>query len=129
MTDVHLEVKTILNLRDKLAAAEARVEALQYLLDELTGDGLDLPDVGLRRTERRILGALMHTPGRRLTAEQLIAAYRADAPYADWPDPSTARVHIYNIRRKIAGTGIGITTHWRGDGYSATVEEPPKGDA
>jgi DNA-binding response OmpR family regulator len=119
------ELRQILELRDRLEKAENERDALRYLLDELTGmePAVRLPDVGLRRAEKRILGALLHTPGKRMTAPQLIAAYRADSPYADWPALTTASVHIYHIRRKTAGTGVEITTHWRGEGYSATWKE------
>jgi DNA-binding response OmpR family regulator len=101
-----------------------RCAAYEYLLDELTAipPDLGLDSLDLTMVQRRILGAMLHNPGKRMTKPQLVAAYRIDWPEADWPAPDTVDAHICNMRRRLKGTRVEIATHW-GAGYSATVKE------
>jgi DNA-binding response OmpR family regulator len=59
----------------------------------------------------------------------MLAAMMVDRPYADWPTPGVIDAQVCLMRKRLGpASPVKITTHW-GIGYSATIEETPKGDA
>lgn len=76
--------------------------------------------VRLTRHEMAVFETLLRAKGRCLSMgliEDAIYGLECDAP-----ESSPIRVRICALRRKLAGLGFKITTHW-GRGYSLTVEQ------
>ncbi len=95
--DVDAEVET---LRD-------RIEELESLI----GITQKLPDLGLSRTEMKVLGVIV---SRKIASQETIHG----AVYGGMSDRQvkTIDIHVCNIRRKLAPRGYEIKTSW-GNGF------------
>ena len=119
--------------RDELAALRDRVEELteenRQLKEALAAtdehDGLAL--LGVRGQPAVILGNLVKASPNVVFNQRLRHALQ-QSPFARGGDEAGqeegARVHVYRLRKRFAGTGVVFTTHW-GEGWSmprASVE-------
>lgn len=97
------------------------VDHLAWLLDEITWRpelGREpLPGLVLRPMECKLLAVLHAAGGRVVPKRAALAALYDDRPGGETPDAKLLDVFVCHLRRRLAGTGVEIVTHW-GEGWS-----------
>ena len=99
------------------AAVRAPVRHLRFGLDQLKRFG-----VGLTFTECRILAEFLSAPRLRVSREELMRAIWIGLAV----NPKTLDVHLFNLRKKIAGAGYRIEFSRRDGSWVLSAAEEPK---
>lgn len=120
------QIADIVALRDLVERQVDRIDELE----QVAGIRFEPPTpIALSPTERRLLGALMKASPSARNADVLVALLWGDLPECDQPnDPrKVLKVHVYNLRRVLAGYGVEIETS--GLGPSLAYRIPRAGKA
>lgn len=117
---------------DHVEALQAEVEHLRHILTELTTPPPEHAQLAAERSltaaEAAILGRLLRTAGKIVSYDALsVAVVAAGCNRRDYPSRSTIKVQTWRLRRKLAGSGIGIDVVY-GEGLRAIVAHRDEAD-